>query len=64
LIYASPNGDRWTLVCDGTTKRMVVWHVPNAGSGGQTSETELAAFLARQSDSPEYVALQRLLKDR
>src|SRR5258706_12679695 len=63
LIYASPTGARWTLVCDGTTKRMVVWHVPNAASGGQASETELAAFLARESDAPEHVALRKLLKD-
>lgn len=63
LIYASPSGDNWTLLRDGRSPRMVVRHVPNQASGGRVSETELSAFLARQSDSPEYVALRRLLKD-
>jgi hypothetical protein len=61
MIYASPNGDRWTLVRDTRSGDMVVRHEPNRASGGQTSEIDVEAFLARTGQAPEAVALRRLL---
>jgi hypothetical protein len=39
----------------------MVKHIPNAASGGQTSLTEIATFLASGSHAPERRALLRLI---
>lgn len=60
-IYASPNGDRWHLARDPESGHAFVLHVPNAPSGGQTSQMDLGAFLARGAQGPEHQALLRLI---
>jgi hypothetical protein len=60
-LYQSSNGDRWYLVRDSATGQARVRHVPNAPSGGRTSDIEIAAFLARPSRSPEQQALLDLI---
>jgi hypothetical protein len=59
-VYRSSNGDRWDLVLD--TEGMRVHHQPNAASGGQSSLTNLSAFLS-EGHGPQHEALLRLLND-
>jgi hypothetical protein len=40
---------------------MLVRHIPNASSGGQTTDTTVADFLSIDGPGPEYAALRRLL---
>jgi hypothetical protein len=61
LLYASPNGDRWSLARDSETGRVFVRHRPNLPSGGQTSDTDLGAFLVQGSLGPEKQELLRLI---
>ena len=35
-LYASSNGDRWSLVHDAVNQEVCVKHEPNAASGGKT----------------------------
>lgn len=61
LLYASENGDRWSLARDGETGRVVVRHRPNLSSGGQTSDIALGAFLVQGGHGPETQELLRLI---
>ena len=36
-LYRSPNGDRWLLVREALSDRVLVRHEPNLASGGKTS---------------------------
>jgi hypothetical protein len=60
-LYASPNGDRWDLALYRDSGRVFVQHVPNAPSGGQPTNIELADFLSRSGNAPEQQALIRLI---
>lgn len=59
-IYASANGDRWFLVREAITDRVLVRHEPNLPSGGRISAVEVVEFLSR-SHGPEQLALLRLI---
>ncbi len=61
-IYRSSNGDRWQLVRITNPTRMLVRHIPNRSSGGQTTSTTVADFLSANGPGPEYAALRRLLE--
>jgi hypothetical protein len=60
-LYASANGDRWSLVRDSGSGRILVRHEPNAASGGRTAELEIGEFLTRGHHNPEHQALLRLI---
>ncbi len=60
-IYRSSNGDRWTLIRDTNTGRLLVRHEANPSSGGQVTDTDADAFLSVAGSGPEFVALRRLL---
>jgi hypothetical protein len=60
-LYQSENGDRWYLVHDLGSGRVFVRHQPNLPSGGQPSDIELGAFLARGAAGPEHQELIRLI---
>lgn len=60
-IYRSSNGDRWQLVGASHPARMLVRHIPNASSGGQTTDVTVADFLRVDGPGPEYAALRRHL---
>ena len=61
-LYASPNGDRWSL-----GRRpggdLVVCHYPNQPSGGAFSETHVDVFLRWQPQGPEHQALIAVLAE-
>jgi hypothetical protein len=59
-IYRSSNGDRWYLVQEPGSDRGYVRHQPNPASGGQSSLTDVRAFLA-EGHGPQHEALLRLL---
>lgn len=59
-LYASPNGDKWTLSRN-SAGSFVVLHHPDPASGGLVSETELTDFLSRSGHGPEHQALQEAL---
>jgi len=61
-IYQSSNGDRWQLVGTADPTTMLVRHMPNPSSGGQTTDTTVADFLSTNGPGPEYAALRRLLE--
>ena len=61
LLYASPNGGRWSLVRDPETGRVFVRHRPNLPSGGQTSDIDLKEFLVQSGMGPEKQELLRLI---
>jgi hypothetical protein len=61
-IYRSaPNGDRWSLVRDNGSERVVIEHEPNTSSGGQTTHIEIGDFLMHGGHGPEQQALLRLI---
>ncbi len=60
-LYASANGDRWSLARDPGTEQVFVRHRPNQPSGGQVSDIELGEFLARGGSGPEKRGLLRLI---
>jgi hypothetical protein len=60
-IYASENGDRWSLARDTNTGHVFVRHRPNLASGGQVSDTDLGEFLVRGGLGPEKQELLRLI---
>ena len=62
-IYRSSNGDRWQLVRTENPTRLIVRHIANPSSGGQTTETSVADFLSTNGPGPEYSALRRLLEN-
>jgi hypothetical protein len=59
-LYTSSSGDTWYL-CRSQDRRLVVSHVPNAPSGGTSSEVDLSAFLAKGNQGPEHQALLQLI---
>jgi hypothetical protein len=59
-FYCSSNGDRWCLEREPRSGRVFIRHQPNAASGGDTSLTEIAEFLA-QNHGPEQQELLRLI---
>ncbi len=61
LLYSSENGDRWLLVRGPEPERVFVRHEPNAASGGQTADLEIAEFLIRGVYGPEHIELLRLI---
>jgi hypothetical protein len=54
-LYSSPNGDRWHL-CQDASSRVFVVHQANIPSGGHISRIELVDFLSR-AYGPEQQAL-------
>ena len=59
-IYLSSNGDKWQLLHDPVSGRMLVRHTPNTASGGQVRETSLEGFL-NGGDGPQHQALRAML---
>jgi hypothetical protein len=60
-LYASENGDRWSLVRETDSGRVLVRHQPNLASGGRASEMEVGAFLVQGGMGPEKQELLRLI---
>jgi hypothetical protein len=60
-LYASENGDRWSLARDPDIGRVFVRHKPNLPSGGQASDIELGEFLVQGGMGPEKQELLRLV---
>ena len=60
-FYESSNGDRWTVVREPATDRVLVQHQANLPSGGQVTEMEVSRFLAADARGPEHQALRRLV---
>ena len=61
LLYASENGDRWSLVRKPETGQVVVRHRPNLSSGGQVNDVDVGAFLVQSGLGPEKQELLRLI---
>jgi hypothetical protein len=61
LLYSSENGDSWFLVRGSEPERVFVRHEPNAASGSQATELEIAEFLIRGVYGPEHLELLRLI---
>lgn len=61
-LYRSSNGDRWQLVRTTDPMTMLVRHIANPSSGGQTTDTAVADFLSTNGTGPEYAALRRQLE--
>jgi hypothetical protein len=59
-LYRGPNGDRWLLIRDVPSDRVLVRHEPNLPSGGKVSVVEVGDFLSRRQ-GPEQQALLRLI---
>ena len=59
-LYRSPNGDRWLLIRETLSDRVLVRHEPNRPSGGKASVVEVGDFLSR-GHGPEQQALLRLI---
>jgi hypothetical protein len=62
LLYASENGDRWSLCRDLDSGRVVVRHRANLSSGGFVSDTTLGEFLVQGGLGPEKQELLRLIR--
>ena len=60
-LYASSNGDRWSLVRDAVNQEVCVKHEPNAASGGKPSYIPIGEFLSRGAHGPEHSELLRLI---
>jgi hypothetical protein len=58
LLYASENGDRWSLAREPVTGEVIVRHRANLPSGGQVSDIRLGAFLVQDGLGPEKQATQ------
>ena len=59
-LYRSPNGDRWHLVRETDSGRVLIKHQPNTVSGRRTSYLEIAEFLTDRH-GPEHQAFLRLI---
>ncbi|MFC3692527.1 hypothetical protein [Chenggangzhangella methanolivorans] len=59
-LYASENGDRWSLVKDDATGQPFVRHQANIPSGGASTEVTLPLFLLA-GNGPEQQALWALI---
>ena len=60
-LYASQNGDRWSLCRGQDATDIHVLHEANPASGGQMSRIPLGAFLAGPAGAPERQELLRLI---
>ena len=60
-LYSSANGDRWSLVREPGSGRVLVRHEPNASSDGRTSDISIGGFLVRGGHGPEHQELLRLI---
>jgi hypothetical protein len=60
-LYASENGDRWSLARDPDNGRIVVRHRANLPSGGRVSDVDLGEFLLQDSLGPEKQELLLLI---
>lgn len=60
-LYASPNGDSWSLAREAGTGRVFVRHRPNPPSGGRARDIDLAEFLTQGGSGPEKQELLRLI---
>ena len=61
LIYASSNGDQWFLARDVESGQVVVRHIPNPASGGDSIHMEIDAFLSKDRGSPQRQELMRMI---
>ena len=61
LLYASENGDRWSLCRDAGSGRVVVRHRANLPSGGFVSDAGVGEFLVQGGLGPEKQELLRLI---
>lgn len=61
-LYNSSNGDKWYL-CRERSGVVVVSHEPSEESGGETSQVDLAEFLAKENQGPEHEALRQLIAE-
>lgn len=61
-LYSSSNGDRWRLVTDEATRRVLVRHEANAASGGRVTDMEAADFLRIAGPGPEHVAVRAAIE--
>ena len=61
LLYASPNGDRWSLCRGAAPGDVFVQHEPNGPSGGATTRIAIGLFLREGADGPEHQALLTLI---
>lgn len=61
-FYSSENGDQWLLV-GADTEHAKVRHQPNASSGGQIRDFDLKDFLFREQNTPQGVALRKLMDE-
>ncbi len=61
-LYSSSNGDRWRLVTDEATRRVLVRHEANAASGGRVTDMEAADFLRIAGAGPEHVAVRAAIE--
>jgi hypothetical protein len=59
-LYSSPNGDRWHL-CKDASSRVFVVHQANLPSGGHISRVELVDFLSR-AYGPEQQAFLNMIR--
>jgi len=57
---SQPNGDRWLLIRETLSDRVLVRHEPNRPSGGKASVVEVGDFLS-SGHGPEQQALLRLI---
>jgi hypothetical protein len=60
-LYRSANGDRWSLVRDDHSNKVLILHEPNAASGGKPSRLEIGDFLTRDAHGPQHAELLRLI---
>jgi hypothetical protein len=60
-LYRSANGDRWSLIRDDQSGKVLVLHEPNAASGGRASRIEIGEFLIRDAHGPQHAELLRLI---
>ena len=60
-LYASTNGDRWSLVRESRSGRVFVKHEPNVPSGGNASLIEVGDFLVQAGHGPQHGELLRLI---
>jgi hypothetical protein len=60
-LYRSPNGDRWSLVRETATSRVLIRHEPNLPSGGRPTLLDVGRFLRREGQGPEHQALLQLI---
>jgi len=60
-LYRSSNGDRWSLIRDDQSGKILVLHEPNPASGGRPSRLEVGDFLTRDAHGPQHAELLRLI---